>query len=285
MSTRGWNVRAAVLCVAVGFLARASAADEAEELAKKSQNPVANMISVPFEENLFFDLGPTDKLANVLNVKPVIPVSLGKMNLINRFILPVIWLEGQDRVAKGRGGGDLGFGEVFPGTSSEFGLGNLTYQSFFSPAAPGPVIWGVGPALILPTNTDEALGADTWSAGISTLLLSMPGKWVVGVLAQNTWSFAAHGDAADQSSLLFQPIVNYNLDDGWYLSSVPVITANWEANGGDTWTVPVGGGVGRLMRIGNQPVDLKLASYYNVERPEFGPRWSLQFTIKLLFPK
>jgi hypothetical protein len=97
MSTRGWNVRAAVLCVAVGFLARASAADEAEELAKKSQNPVANMISVPFEENLFFDLGPTDKLANVLNVKPVIPVSLGKMNLINRFILPrarTVWRRG-----------------------------------------------------------------------------------------------------------------------------------------------------------------------------------------------
>jgi hypothetical protein len=285
MAYTGWYVRASVLCVAVGLLARASAADEAEDLAKKSQNPVANMISVPFEENLFFDVGPTGKLANVLNVKPVVPVSLGRVNLINRFILPVMWLEAQDRVAKGRGGGDLGFGEVFPGTSSEFGLGNLTYQSFFSPADPGSVIWGVGPALILPTNTDEALGADTWSAGISALLLSMPGKWVVGVLAQNTWSFATHGDAADQSSLLFQPIINYNLDAGWYLSSVPVITANWEADGGDTWTVPVGGGIGRLMRFGNQPIDLKLASYYNVQRPEFGPRWSVQFTIKLLFPK
>lgn len=171
---------AAVLFFAGVFLAHGSAADETEDLAKKSQNPVANMISVPFEENLFFDVGPTDKLANVVNLKPVIPVSLGKVNLINRFIAPIIWLEGQDSV--GTGGQDVGFGEVFPGTSSEFGLGNLTYQSFFSPAEPGPVIWGVGPALILPTNTDDALGADAWSAGISAVALSMPGSWVVGVL-------------------------------------------------------------------------------------------------------
>ncbi|MGI9430981.1 MAG: hypothetical protein ACR2PQ_02135 [Myxococcota bacterium] len=138
---------------------------------------------------------------------------------------------------------------------------------------------------MFPTNTDDTLGSDVWSAGISAVALAMPGKWVVGVLAQNTWSFAKHGDAPDQNSFLFQPIVNYNLVDGWYLSSVPVITANWEADGGDTWTVPVGGGVGRLMRIGNQPVDIKLSGYYNAVRPDFGPRWSVQLTIKLLFPK
>ena len=110
-------------------------------------------------------------------------------------------------------------------------------------------------------------------------------RWVVGVLAQNTWSFARHGDAPDQNSFLFQPIINYNLDGGWYLSSVPVITANWEGHSGDKWAVPLGGGIGRLMRVGKQPVDFKLASYYCVERPDGGPRWSHQFTVKLLFPK
>jgi len=87
------------------------------------------------------------------------------------------------------------------------------------------------------------------------------------------------------SSLLLQPIINYNIVDGWYLSAVPVITANWEADASDTWTVPLGGGVGKLMRLGEQPIDIKLAAYYNVERPEFGPRWSAQLTVKLLFPK
>ncbi|MBW2243302.1 MAG: neuromedin U [Deltaproteobacteria bacterium] len=272
-------------CVALLLANGVAAEPSEEELAKRSQNPVANMISVPFENSLHFDVGPTDKLANVLTIKPVIPVSLGKFNLINRFIAPVIWLEGQDRVTAGRGGEDFGFGEVFPGTSSEFGLGNLTYQGFFSPAEPGPVIWGVGPTLVLPTNTDDKLGSDTWSAGISTLVLAMPGKWVVGALVQNTWSFAKHGDAPDQNSFLVQPIMNYNMSNGWYLSSTPVITANWEADSGDKWTVPVGGGVGRLLRMGNQPIDLRLAAFYNVERPALGPRWTAQFTVKLLFPK
>lgn len=277
---------AALLCVAVGFLAQASAADEAEDLAKKSQNPVADVISLPFENNLFFDVGPSEELANVLNIKPVIPTPLGdRLNLINRFIVPVIWLEGQDRVERGRGGEDLGFEEVFPGTSSEFGLGNITYQSFFSPAEPGPLIWGIGPALIFPTNTDDKLGSDTWSGGVSAVVLGMPGKWVVGALAQQVWSFAKHGDEVDVSSFLFQPIVNYNIANGWYLSSVPVITANWEADSGNTWTVPLGGGVGRMMRFGNQPIDIKLSGYYNVERPDFAPRWSAQLTVKFLFPK
>ena len=279
-------VIATLLSISVGFIARTVGAENAQDLAKQSQNPIANLISVPFENNLYFDLGPTDKKANVLNVKPVIPVSLGGLNLINRLVVPVIWLEAQDRVVRRQGGSDVGFGQIFPGTDTEFGLGNITYQGFLSPAEAGRIVWGAGPAFVLPTNTDEALGSDTWSAGVTAVALSMPGKWVVGVLTQQVWSFAKHGNEDDVSSFLFQPIINYNLVDGWYLSSVPVVTANWEADGaGDRWTVPAGGGIGRLMRFGKQPVDLKLASYYNVWRPDFGPRWSVQFTVKLLFPK
>ena len=84
---------------------------------------------------------------------------------------------------------------------------------------------------------------------------------------------------------LFQYFINYNIEDGWYLSSTPVMTANWEADSSDRWTIPLGGGVGKMVKIGKAPVDFKLAAYYNVEKPEFGPDWSLQFQIKLLFPK
>jgi len=164
--------------------ASAQDADDAsaEELAKKSQNPVANMISVPFEQNSFFDVGPTDKYANVVNLKPVIPVSVGPVNLINRLILPIIYLEGQSRTTKENT--VLGRSLTIPSTDSEFGLGNLTYQAFFSPADPGPIIWGLGPAVVLPTNTDDSLGSDTLSLGPSAVVLSMPGKWVVGGLLQ-----------------------------------------------------------------------------------------------------
>lgn len=113
----------------------------------------------------------------------------------------------------------------------------------------------------------------------------MPGKWVLGVLAQNVWSFAGDEDAADVNIFLFQYFVNYNFDRGWYLSSTPVITANWEADSENRWTIPFGGGIGRMVKFGMLPVDFKLAAYYNIEKPKFGPDWNLQFTVKLLFPK
>jgi len=258
------------------------------DLAKQSQNPVANMISLPFENNTFFDVGPTEKLANALLVKPVYPIPIGKWNLINRAIVPLIYLEGQDAITVNSDDPDdpeLGGIEVFPGTDSEVGLGNIQYQGFFSPAKPSKVIWGVGPVLELPTNTDDALGTDTWSIGPAAVALTMRGNWVVGVLALNIWDFAGGSDEPDINKFTFQYFINYNLPDGWYLTTSPLITADWEADSGEKWTVPVGGGAGRLMRFGKQPVDFKLAGYWYAEAPEFGPDWSLQFTVKFLFPK
>jgi hypothetical protein len=161
----------------------------------------------------------------------------------------------------------------------------MTYQGFFGPTKPGKWIWGVGPALVLPTATEDRYASDKWSAGASAVAVSMPGKWVVGVLAQNVWSFAGDSDAADVNKFFFQYFINYNLDNGWYLSSTPVITANWEAKSGNKWTVLFGGGVGRLVKFGKLPVDFKLAAYWNAEKPKFGPDWNLQFTVKFLFPK
>lgn len=268
------------------FACSVMASDETE-LAKQSQNPVANIISLPFENNAFFDVGPSGKKMYTTNIKPVYPMPIGNsLNLINRFVAPVIYLEGQDeidltpdRVV------DAGGSFVFPGTSSEFGLGNIQYMAYFSPAEPGKIIWGVGPVLELPTNTDDALGTDTWSAGPAAVVLTMPGNWVVGILAQNIWDFAGDSDEPDINKSTLQPIINYNLEDGWYLSATTTMTANWEANSGDEWTVPLGGGFGRLIRFGKQPVDLKLMSYWNVEKPQFGADWSVQFTVKFLIPK
>jgi hypothetical protein len=273
------------LALIVLFLAPAGRAEEDTELAKQSQNPVANVISIPFENNLYFDVGPSEEMANVLNIKPVIPIALtDKVNLINRFTVPLMYLGGQDSISANDPEGGLGGQTIYPGTNDEFGLGNITYQTFFSPAEPGPFIWGVGSALVLPTNSDSTFGGDTWSAGPTALILSIKGPWVVGFLGQHVWSFAEHGSEPNVNSTLLQPIFNYNVGKGWYLTSVPVITANWEAD--DEWTIPVGGGLGRLIRIGGKlPVDFKLAAYYNVEKPRFGPEWNLQFTVKFLLPK
>lgn len=270
---------------AAGGTGAASAGSSQHDLAKASQNPVANMISVPFENNFYFDVGPTEQHANVLNIKPVIPVSVGsEWNLINRFIVPVIWAEDQDFSGLSRRGNlELGLNEIFP-TRGGWGLGNITYEGFISPANPGKVIWGVGPALQFPTNTGD-FGADAWSGGIAAVVLTMPGHWVIGGLVQQMWSFAKAGGQDDVSSFLLQPFVNYNIANGWYVSTTPVITANWEADGGNVWTLPVGGGVGKIVRIGGQAINLKLAGYYYAVRPRFGPHWDVQFTMTFLFPK
>ena len=164
-----------------------------EDLAKKSQNPVGSLISLPFENNLYIEGGTSNQIANVLLIKPVYPVNLGKFNLINRLIVPVIYLEGADskdlRRRRRDRRVDLGIG-VFPGTDSEFGLGNIQYQAFFSPAEPGKAIWGLGPAFEFPTNTDSALGTDKWSMGPSAITLRLGKKTSLGLFQQHL--FNAH---------------------------------------------------------------------------------------------
>ena len=258
----------------------------ADDLAKQSQNPLGTIISVPFENNFYSGIGPSESSLYALNMKPAYPVDIGQWSLINRFILPAIYSEGQDGPVPPGVGIDAGYAGIIElAQGSAFGLGDLTYQAFFSPKDSGNWIWGVGPALVLPTATEDRYASEKWSAGPVFVALSMPGSWLYGVLAQNVWSFAGDSSAPDVNSLLFQYFLNYNLNDGWYLTSTPVITANWEASSDNQWTIPLGGGVGRLVKHGKLPVDYKLTVYKHIERPEFGAKWNVQFTIKLLFPK
>jgi len=283
------RLKALLSLVAIGasLCAVPTQAQDGGDLAKQSQNPLGAMISLPFENNLLFNIGPSEKTGYALNFKPVLPVRIGEWNMINRFVVPVIYSGGQDVPGTGAPDVDLGYGSInFDKVSgSAFGLGDITWQPFFGPAEPGKVIWGVAPVLVMPTATEDRYASDKWSAGVGAVALTMPGKWVIGMLTQNVWSFAGKSSAADVNKFVFQYFINYNLEGGWYLSTTPIITANWEAPSGDRWTVPFGGGVGRLVRFGNQPVDFKLAAYWNAERPNYAPDWSLQFTVKFLFPK
>ncbi len=247
----------------------AGAADDSEtELAKKTQNPVADLISVPFQNNFNFNTGTKDATVYVLNVQPVIPIKLTEdWNLISRIIMPIINQP-----------------SLFPGVESAFGLGDLNPTFFVSPGKPGAFIWGVGPTFTLPTATDRLLGSREWSAGPAAVALAIQGPWVLGALVNQQWSFAGWGDT-DVSQLLIQPFVNYNFPGGWYLTSAPIITANWEASSGNKWTVPVGAGVGKLFKLGKLPVNTQLQAFSNVERPKDTADWQLRFQLQFLFPK
>lgn len=239
------------------------------DLAKQAQNPVANLISLPLQNNTNFSIGPDDETQNILNIQPVWPVSINdNWNLITRTILPVV---SQPNILTG------GDGRIN-------GLGDTTFTGFFSPKDSGKLIWGAGPVFLIPTATDDALGSDKWGAGASVVLLTMPGKWVVGSLFSNVWSFAGSGDQ-DVNLFTWQYFINYNLPNKWYLTSAPIITANWEADSDNTWTVPFGGGIGKIFNIGKQPMNGQISAYYNVEKPEFGPDWQLRVQLQFLFPK
>ena len=252
----------------------------AEDLAKKTQNPVADLISVPLQSNWNFAAGSRNKTIYILNIQPVIPISISQeWNLITRVIMPVI-----NQPA------------LFAGSNGATGLGDINPTFFLSPAKPGELIWGFGPTMTLPTATDRDLGSGKWSMGPAGVALAIQGPWVYGALINNQWSFAGWGEEK-VNSMLLQPFVNYNLPDGWYLTTSPVVTANWKADRGrDVWTVPLGGGVGRLFRLGQilplegdplakLPINTQIGAYGNVAKPEFGPEWQLRFQIQFLFPK
>ncbi len=142
-----------------------------------------------------------------------------------------------------------------------------------------------GPAPTLPTATDDAPGAGKWSAGPSVVVLTMSRPWVFGVLARNIWSFAGDSNRADVNRFLVQPFINQNMAGGWCLTPSPVITSNREADDDERWTVPIGGGFGKIFKIGGQPLNASLQSYYNVETPTLGPDWSVRFQLHFMFPR
>jgi hypothetical protein len=169
-----------------------------------------------------------------------------------------------------------------PAQDREYGSGDTVTAAFNSPKNSGEWIWSAGPALPLPTSTDDRLGAGERGAGQSAVVLSIRGPWDVGSLFSSAWSFT--GDK-EVNLFTWQYFVNYNLDDGWYLTSAPVITANWKKDNDDTWTVPFGGGVGKIFRIGSQPFNAQTSAYYSVESSEIGPDWQLRLQLQYLFPK
>lgn len=235
------------------------------DLVKQAQNPIANLISLPFQNNTGFKMGPHGRSNNVLNIQPVIPMELGKWSVISRIILPVVY---QPDPTQASGGWT--------------GIGDLNTTVFFVPPLKSKIMVGFGPILSFPTATSRQLGTDTWGIGPSAVALMMPGKFVIGCLVNNLWSYA--GDGNDVNAMLVQPFVNYNLPNQWYLVSAPIITANWKAPSDNRWLVPLGGGFGKMFKIGRQPVNTSVQAYYDIERPEGAPRWQLRFQVQFLFP-
>jgi hypothetical protein len=255
-----------------------AAATNTDALRNAAQNPIASLISVPIQPNFNFDIGPADRTQNVLNIQPVVPLSLTtNWNLIVRWITPIVY---QPLPLPQPPGPPLQ-------TTGVYGLGDMN-PSFFLVPKKSKVIWGVGPTVVLPTATNTTyLGQGKLSMGPGFVALVQPKPWTVGFLTNNVWSVAGHSDRDKPAvnQFLLQWFVNYNMKKGWYLTTSPIITANWRATSGNVWTTPFGGGVGRIMKLGFQPVNISAQVYGNAVYPTGTSPWGLRLQVVLLFPK
>lgn len=262
-------IGALVSFASIGFSTPLCAGDDAQELAKKLSNPIASLISVPFQFNYDSGYGPNDGEKAYVNVQPVIPFSLnGDWNLISRTILPIAW---QNDIAGPSG--------------DQFGLGDLTQSLFFSPKQPsaGGIIWGVGPVFLIPTATDALLGTDKWGAGPTGVALKQFDGWTVGMLANHIWSFAGDSDRGEVNSTYMQPFVSYTTHDAWTFTLNTESIYNWEA---EDWSVPVNLTVSKIVKLDKLPVSLTAGVRYWAESPDSGPDgWGFRTAITLLFPK
>jgi hypothetical protein len=294
--------------IAFAALATPLFADDAAELAKKLSNPVASLISVPFQFNYDERIGPLDQgYRFTLNVQPVIPIALNQdWNLIIRTIVPVIsqhdvFYRGEPKFPgipndtlkqippSLRGQAEHAARKAFdravkqnPHDRSQDGLGDIVQSFFFSPAKPvGGWILAVGPVMLYPSASDDLLGGQKWGTGFTALALKQQAGWTYGVLANHIWSVEGESTRADISTTFVQPFVSYTTKKQTTFGLNAESTYDWNNS---QWTVPMNATVSQLVKIGGMPVQLSFGGRYYVEGPSGAPEWGLRAGVTLLFP-
>ncbi|MCC6682859.1 MAG: hypothetical protein IT445_18330 [Phycisphaeraceae bacterium] len=237
------------------------------DLAKKLSNPVADLISIPFQFNYDEGYGPKDAGILRLNIQPVIPFTLDEdWNLITRTIVPLIY---QGSFAKG--------------VDSEFGLGDILQSFFLSPKQPtNGWTWGIGPIFNWPTATDDQLGTGKWGAGPTAVLLKQEKGWTYGALVNHVWSFAGDSDRDEINATFLQPFLSYTFPKATTVGLSTEASYDWAS---DQWTVPIIPSISQLTRFGKLPVSLGIGGRWYAQSPDGGPEWGVRFTFTALLPK
>ncbi len=266
------SIRRLLPSVLLPFFVMSAYAEGDEELQKKLANPVADLVTVPFQWNTNGNVGPLNEYQHTLNIQPVYPIKLNEdWSLVNRVIVPVMSNPG-----------------TVSGEERENGLGDITYEGFFSPTPKaGGLIWGLGPILTMRTASDDRLGQGKWSAGPAFVVLQNSGKWTLGGLFTQVWSFAGDDNREDVSAFSAQPIISYRLDSKYSLGYIGTITADWKQDrSSERWTVPIGLSLSILSKPkGFVPMDFVIGAGYNAIKPEYAADWFARFQVNFILPK
>ena len=261
-------VLVAVLPAVLAAQAGQERPDEAKDLAKKLSNPVADLVSLPFQFNWQEQVGPDKASQFILNIQPVIPLEVSKStNLIIRWIMPII---GQPSLAAG--------------APPVQGMGDITASFFLSPSKPEKLIWGAGPVFVLPTSANPYLGSGKWSVGPTFVVLKQQKGWTYGALWNQVWSIAGDSGRSNVSQMFTQPFIAYTNKKAitWTLNSEMI--TNWEASSGQQWTVPINLMVSKIAFVGPFPASYQLGLGYYIVHPDAGPTWKIRVNFTLLLP-
>ena len=260
---------APVYAQATPAAAPAANGEDAANLAKQLSNPVASLVSVPFQANWDSGVGPNDDTRFLHNFQPVLPFSMNKdWNLIARVIVPY-----------------LGQPALVPGGEPTSGFSDILLSAFLSPAAPKGMIWGLGPVLSLPSSNDPFLGSGRWAAGPTGLVLVQSGHWTYGALANHVWSFAGDAGRGDVSQTYVQPFVAFGTASGITYTASSESSLNWQADNGQKLTIPLIANVSKVLRLGKRPMSIGIGAGRYFETPDGGPEWKIRASLTLIFPK
>jgi hypothetical protein len=263
----------AAVCIASspGLGAESAPAPEPgpDESARQSENPIAPVVKVPFQENLEYGLGPNDRAESLFKLEPVIPLPLaGGWAVVVRTIVPFEYKP-----------------DTMATTGGTSGLGDINPTFFVAPKHGDLFKWGVGPDFELPTATQQSIGTGKLSVGPSIAFVLQPRPWTVGAIVSNIWSFAGESGSANVNKFSAQYFIHFNFKSGWTLSTSPTMTADWNAKSGDVWEIPVGGGVGKVFKLGHRVVHPSVQAYGYAASPSNGPEWLLRCQVTLVVPE
>ncbi len=255
----------AALCL-LATASNVARAQSESDLAKASQNPIANLTSLPLQFNYNSGGGFGSRTSLLLNVQPVMPLTLDKRwLLISRTVVPYISIPLDDGTRR-------------------TGLADIQEQMYFTPKSAGKVVWGAGPIFSIPSATNDLARTGQYALGPTAVVLVSPGRWVLGCLANNLWRISGVDNGPPINQLTVQPFINFNIPQGWAITTSPLIGANWSAPDGEKWTVPIGIGLSKITEIGSQPVSLGMQYYHNVEHPSNAGADQFRFIFTSLFP-
>jgi hypothetical protein len=257
------------------------AQDQNEEIAQKLQNPLSNISALPIQHNFGLGASQNNKMGYGLSLQPLHSTPFNSFNIVHRAIFGIAYVPGitEGLAMLPQGAPENG---MIDGT---WGITDLNYSFFYTPKSAKKIIWGIGPSINLPTASDNRLGSGKWSAGGSVVLVYQTGRWTFDWIMRQTWSFAGDENRRDVNQMVLQPLIAYSLGKGWIANTLPTINANWDFESGQKWTVPLGGGISKVLVVGKTPISLGAQYYQYVIRPDLAPTSEFRIGTTIIFSK